>query len=168
MSKDFDYDDFINEAINKPKEIYIPEWASSNGQALDVFERINYLFSQKLEYIKRKSKAKEFEVKNNWQISKAEVAVSLKPTPQYIFSISPYGKDAAKYLQKKNDNLIKEKEKKFSKPKNGINTRNKDELKTETQRLNKELKLLKNKLADQTLDKILESLPNDLVNKLGL
>jgi hypothetical protein len=160
-------DDIINEATDqKPEET--PKWTQYDKNALACYEAINTLKARKAEYIKSVKDIAELQSKKSAKITKTEVAGLVEPTAQYLFRVSSFASHALKLFDDVNNYLEALKNKRLNPTSNGLVAMKKEGLVKKAQDQTTEIKRLEQKLAEQTIDNILSSLPESVLTKLNV
>lgn len=148
-----------------------PDWVSDKNNSLKAFERINHLKIDRLEYISRHIKFKDYKKRGNYQISASEVARDIGLATTTLISTSAYSKGLKKYLDTCNSYLESEKEirlKTHSKTlSDGLKQKKKDEIRIELQKIRGELIEVKKLNALDQSKEIIQQLALPLKQKLG-
>lgn len=150
----------------------LPTWVSSKNVSLKAYNCINRLKLERLEYISKNNKSKDYIKKSLYQISASEIARIIGAATTTLISTSAYSSGLKSYLDETNQILIQEKEAKLIKHvaslNKGIKQRKKDEIVEKFQEVRTELELLKKLNASEQVEYTLKSLPLPIKQKLGL
>ncbi|MCF2950376.1 hypothetical protein L0668_19865 [Paraglaciecola aquimarina] len=144
------------------------EWIKLHPTAKEAFEAINSLKKEKMRYISGHHSKQSYKTLSLWTISKAEVARRVDKAPQPLFNSNTYSEKLSNYYNDANEVLINFKEKRLKTRSKGYQHKSKEELKISTIKLTKENEQLLQKNCEKLFEKMLNKLPFDIKQKLGL
>lgn len=159
----------VNDKKNNPP---LPAWVSDKNITLKVYELVNMLKDERLQYIKNHNARADYQKKKLYQITVSEIAKTLHVASSTLTSKSKYAPGLTAYLESVNQELEAAKEIKLETHKRtltaGTNKRKKDEVVSELQQTRDELEELKKRNALDQATHVLKSLPLPIKRTLGL
>lgn len=165
--------DLIKKRVNdKKNNPHNPSWVSDTNITLKVYELINKLKSERLQYIQNHNNKTDYQKKKLYQITVLEIAKTLQVASSTLTSKSKYAPGLTAYLESVNQELEEAKEKKLETHRRtlsaGTHKRKKDEVVSELQNTRGELEELKKRNALDQATRVLKALPLPIKRTLGL
>jgi hypothetical protein len=159
----------VNDKKNNPAR---PNWVSDTNITVRVFELINKLKVERLQYIQNHNSKADYQKKKLYRITVSEIASTLDVASSTLTAKSKYAPGLKAYLENVNQELEDAKEKKLETHRRtlsaGTNKRKKDELVSELQNARGELEKLKKRNALDQATNVLKALPLPIKRTLGL
>jgi len=149
-----------------------PKWVSSENISEKAYDKILQLEEERTNYIKLHSKATDYKLKKNWQISGASVAKEIGCATTTLTQTSSYSEGIRKLLLKVNKELAQKKEKRVKKHLNILSSSKKNNTKNTLLEENKSLSeqvlnLEKNNVEEQW-HRLMEKIDPQIKDILGI
>lgn len=174
---EYEFEQYIDETELIPNSDSVvenlPKWVKLHKYGQSIYEAIQLLEKEKLQYIKKNRKKEAFAGgnKKKFTIKATEIAKLIGKKSQNLFY--PKEDTANKlllgYVESINKNkLIKAKDNKLSNANTGNAGKNKEQLLNELTAKQKDSKKLTEETIDQLFDRTLQSIPLDILAKLEI
>lgn len=163
-----DPEELSNELLEKATKEKIPKWVSSKNSSLNAYNALLLLHKKKKAYIKKHGLKSHYVKISNYQIKMSEVARIIEKNAQPIFHGNTYSESLFDFFLKLNEQLEAAKEKRIHTMKNGLQSRNKEDLVNEHKDLLKNNQETQLQTVDQVYQRLLDNMSLDVKSKLGL
>ncbi|ABM02020.1 hypothetical protein Ping_0152 [Psychromonas ingrahamii 37] len=163
-----DADELSNEPLEEVEKEKIPKWVSSENSSLNAYNALLLLNKKKKAYIKKHGLKSQYIIKSNYQIKKSEVARATGKTAQPLFHSTAYSESLLRFFNQLNKQLEEAKEKRILTVKNGLQSRNKEDLVNEHKDLLKNHEETQLQTVDGVYQRLLDNMSLDVKSKLGL